>query len=200
MFSLLYGLWKLYFRRSQYQTLIIGVDAAGKSTLIEQIRHLYLNTPTPDRLKIPPTVGLNLVAIDNLQQQKFIFWDLGGQQSLRVLWSKYYTECHAIVYVLDSTQVKERWEEVYTEFQKLLSEAALVDAPLLILANKQDLPAATAIDEISRRLQLSSITSRPLKLLGISALTGLGVENGMRWLLDVVPTSKRAKRIVVDTN
>lgn len=32
-------------------------------------------------------------------------WDIGGQQALRSLWSKYYASCHAIVFVVDSTDV-----------------------------------------------------------------------------------------------
>lgn len=33
------------------------------------------------------------------------FWDLGGQEDLQVLWDKYYAECHAVVYIVDSSDV-----------------------------------------------------------------------------------------------
>ena len=32
-------------------------------------------------------------------------WDVGGQHSLRRLWHSYYSSCHAIVFVIDSTDV-----------------------------------------------------------------------------------------------
>ena len=32
-------------------------------------------------------------------------WDVGGQHSLRKLWQSYYSSCHAIVFVIDSTDV-----------------------------------------------------------------------------------------------
>jgi ADP-ribosylation factor related protein 1 len=206
MFGLIHGLWKLYFRRIQYQILVIGLDNAGKSTLIEQIRHLYINTPSPDQLKIPPTVGLNLANIDINSNTKFLFWDLGGSQSLRVLWSKYYAECHAVCYVVDSTVFNRndslhhgnRIDENCNELHRLLNEVALVDAPLLVLANKQDLDTASTVDSISSILSLSSISNRPCKIIGCSALQGLGVDSALKWLLDVLPSSKRSKRVTLD--
>ena len=32
-------------------------------------------------------------------------WDVGGQHSLRKLWKSYYASCHAIIFVVDSTDV-----------------------------------------------------------------------------------------------
>lgn len=32
-------------------------------------------------------------------------WDVGGQHSLRRLWTSYYESCHAVVFVVDSTDV-----------------------------------------------------------------------------------------------
>lgn len=31
MFSLLYGFWKYFFKKSEFQILIVGVDNAGKT-------------------------------------------------------------------------------------------------------------------------------------------------------------------------
>ena len=45
---------------------------------------------------------------------KMIFWDLGGQVGLRVIWDKYYSESHAVIYVVDSADYK-RMEEVQVE-------------------------------------------------------------------------------------
>ena len=38
MFSLLVGFWQLLFRRAEFHVLILGVDAAGKTTVLEQIK------------------------------------------------------------------------------------------------------------------------------------------------------------------
>ena len=44
MFSLLHGLWEYRFKRTQYQVLLVGLDHAGKSTFLEQVKRLYRYT------------------------------------------------------------------------------------------------------------------------------------------------------------
>ena len=41
------------------------------------------------------------------------FFDLGGQSGIRSIWSRYYDDCHAVVYVLDAAdraRLNEGWE------------------------------------------------------------------------------------------
>lgn len=39
----------------------------------------------------------------DIKSSRINFWDLGGQRDLQSIWERYYTECHAIVFVVDST-------------------------------------------------------------------------------------------------
>lgn len=48
------------------------------------------------------------------------FWDLGGQRDIRSIWSKYYDECHAVVYVVDASD-RIRLEEGWAVFGMSLS-------------------------------------------------------------------------------
>lgn len=59
--------------------------------------------------KITTTVGLNIGQID-VDGIRLNFWDLGGQQELQSLWDKYYSECHGIIYVIDSND-RDRMDE-----------------------------------------------------------------------------------------
>lgn len=59
--------------------------------------------------KITTTVGLNIGQID-VDGIRLNFWDLGGQQELQSLWDKYYSECHGVIYVIDSND-RDRMEE-----------------------------------------------------------------------------------------
>ena len=43
------------------------------------------------------------------------FWDLGGQTDLRTIWPKYFADCHAVCYVIDSTDTA-RMDEVWSVF------------------------------------------------------------------------------------
>ena len=67
------------------------------------------------------------------------FWDLGGQEELQALWDKYFAECHAIIYTVDSND-RDRVEESKKSFDVMIKNENLKGVPLLVLANKQDLP------------------------------------------------------------
>jgi len=43
------------------------------------------------------------------------FWDLGGQRDIRSIWEKYYSECHAVAYVVDAND-KGRLTEGWSVF------------------------------------------------------------------------------------
>ena len=57
MFSLAYGFLKWWFSKTEVQILILGLDHAGKTTLLEQMKGVFLKTKGIPLDKIPPTVG-----------------------------------------------------------------------------------------------------------------------------------------------
>lgn len=69
--------------------LILGLDNAGKTSILKSIAREDLKT-------INPTKGFNVkvVTIENL---KFVVWDLGGQLAIRNHWENYYKDISAIV-------------------------------------------------------------------------------------------------------
>ena len=164
-------------------------------TLLEQLRHLYSGSPQPRDLKIPPTVGLNIGKLD-VDRTRLIFWDLGGQQGLRVLWDKYFSDAHALIYVLDSSDVG-RIGESLAELDKLMQDKELLDVPLLVLCNKQDVSGAMKGDRIEREVRDSGGVreGREVRVQEISALNGFGIEKGLDWLLHVLPRCKRTKQL-----
>ncbi|XP_020550974.1 ADP-ribosylation factor-related protein 1 isoform X2 [Sesamum indicum] len=135
MFSLFYGLWKYMFSKMEFHVLILGIDKAGKTTLLEKVKSQYsiLEGLPPDR--IVPTVGLNIGRVE-VSNTKLVFWDLGGQAGLRSIWEKYYEEAHAVIYVIDAS-CPSRFEDSKSALEKVLRHEDLQGAPLLILANKQ---------------------------------------------------------------
>ena len=64
----------------------------------------------------------------------------------------------------------------------MLSEECLKGAPLLIYANKQDLPGALSPDELIKKMELRNIKGREWLVQGTSALEGKGLNEGLDWM------------------
>lgn len=72
------------------------------------------------------------------------------------------------------------------ELDAMLNNAQLrVRVPLLVLANKQDLPAAMQAVEIATVLRLAELP-RAWQIVATNALTGEGVDRGLEWLAQSV--------------
>lgn len=149
----------------RFDEIAISVDFF--QTLLEQLKGLYLKTRGVPLDKIPPTIGLNSAFLLDQSMQltcnikvaridigscQAVFWDLGGQTSLRSIWGRYYKDAEGLLFMIDSTDF-DRLEEaklvfgmalfiflgILTSADQILQHPDLRDAPILLLANKQDI-------------------------------------------------------------
>ncbi|CAF9928790.1 MAG: ADP-ribosylation factor protein 3 [Heterodermia speciosa] len=104
MYHLAKSIYLYATSKEEYSILLLGLDNAGKTTLLSSIKSLYLPSGPPTAQKTVPTVGQNVSTID-LGDMYLKIWDVGGQHSLRRLWTSYYESCHAVVFVVDSTDL-----------------------------------------------------------------------------------------------
>eukprot|EP00270_Netrium_digitus_P021901 TRINITY_DN9630_c0_g1_i1.p1 TRINITY_DN9630_c0_g1~~TRINITY_DN9630_c0_g1_i1.p1 ORF type:complete len:204 (+),score=52.14 TRINITY_DN9630_c0_g1_i1:462-1073(+) len=193
MFSLLFGLWRYFFSKAEYHILILGIDKAGKTTLLEKVKTIYSDYEglPPDR--IVPTVGLNIGRVE-AHKAKLIFWDLGGQLGLRTIWEKYYEETHAVLYVVDAAG-EDRFDDAKGALEKIVRHEDLNGAPVLIFANKQDLPGALTAEELAKYLEISDSQEQPCTVRAVCAYDGSGVREGVTWLVETMKKSKRSELI-----
>ena len=185
MYTLLSGLYKYLTEKDEYFVLILGLDNAGKTTFLESAKtRLTPNYKGANLSKITTTVGMNLGKID-VNGVRLNFWDLGGQEELQALWDKYYAECHAIIYVVDSGD-RERVEESKLAFDKMIKNENIKGVPLLVAANKQDLADCMGVREVKHLFENNAeeLKSRELMTLATSGLAGDGVEEGIEWVAD----------------
>ena len=185
MYTLLSGLYKYLTEKDEYFVLILGLDNAGKTTFLESAKtRLTPNYKGANLSKITTTVGMNLGKID-VNGVRLNFWDLGGQEELQALWDKYYAECHAVIYVLDSGD-RERVEESKQAFDKMIKNENIKGVPLLVAANKQDLADCMGVREVKHLFEnnVEELNTRELMTLATSGLTGDGVEEGIEWVAD----------------
>jgi ADP-ribosylation factor related protein 1 len=181
MLSLLFGFWDWLFRREELKLIIVGVDNAGKSTTLEQLRRQFTGKGM-DLDKIPPTIGLNIARFQ-VNGVVAICWDVGGQLGLRQLWSNYFEEVDGIIFVADSSD-KDRFHESSSALASALSNSSLTKKPLLFLANKQDKSESVSLDEIRQAFNLESISDRPVRILKCSARLNECLDEGIRWVVD----------------
>lgn len=213
---------RLTISRAEYSVLVLGLDNAGKTTLLEQIKSLYNKTHEPN-LNTVPTVGQNVSLID-LGDLYLRIWDVGGQHSLRGLWQEYYASCHAIVFVIDSTDVGDadiahlaqfsaatsKDTELEEQEEGRLAECKLVledvlqnemteGVPLLVLANKQDAEDCVEVVRIKEGFVRKVVEGekggsvRDSRVLPLSALTGTGVKEAVEWVCSRVKWNKEAR-------
>eukprot|EP01066_Platyproteum_vivax_P002380 Platyproteum_vivax@DN12902_c0_g1_i1.p1 len=181
MFSLFYGLWEWLFSKKEIRVIMLGLDNAGKSTTLEQMKRLFTGKGL-NASQIPPTIGLNIGSI-TINGSSVIFWDLGGQQALRSIWERYYQECHGLMYVIDSCDV-ERFSEAKETLNNVLNNGALTEGiPLLLMANKQDVHTALTVDQVSQLMGVEELQGRAVHIHPCSALKGIGVEEAAKWLV-----------------
>lgn len=192
MFSLIYGLVKRCRERPTLRVLIIGLDNAGKTTLLEQMKSLHLKRDEKASKaaikRIGPTVGLN---VGKVQYKKWdvMFWDLGGHASMREIWEHYFEEATALMFVVDAADPK-RLPEAEKELGRLLSDNRLSGIPLLLVANKQDLARACKPEKVASLVGAHKIRSRAFQTLGVSALTCEGLKKSVNWLVKASVTSE----------
>ncbi len=197
----------------EYSVLLLGLDNAGKTTLLEQIKAHFLPTHPEPHLKTVPTVGQNVSTI-TLPELYLKVWDVGGQHSLRKLWQSYYASCHAIVFIIDSSDVGDadieklgkgdnagvgRLEECKLVLESVLQNEDTEGVPLLVLANKQDREDCVEVVRIKEGLVRRVFEGekaggiRDSRVLPISALTGTGVREAVEWLCSRVKWNKESR-------
>eukprot|EP00916_Digyalum_oweni_P012256 GHVL01020299.1.p1 GENE.GHVL01020299.1~~GHVL01020299.1.p1 ORF type:complete len:135 (-),score=20.72 GHVL01020299.1:67-471(-) len=128
-----------------------------------------------------PTQGFNVKSLVH-DGFKLNVWDIGGQKTIRPYWKNYYENTDALVFVIDSSDVR-RLKESGEELDDLLTQDALKGVSVLVFANKQDLIQAQSSDEIAKDMRLQSIQDRKWTIQSCSAKTGEGLQEGMEWLV-----------------
>lgn len=135
------------FGKKEMRILMVGLDAAGKTTILYKLKLGEVVTTIP-------TIGFNVETVE-YKNISFTVWDVGGQDKIRPLWRHYYQNTQGLIFVVDSND-RERVEAAKDELHRMLSEAELSDSVVLVFANKQDLPNAFSAAELTDRLGLQS--------------------------------------------
>lgn len=120
---------KVKAKEKEVRILILGLDNAGKTTILRKFSGESIDT-------IEPTLGFNIKTLAH-GGYNLNLWDVGGQKSIRAYWRNYFESTDGLIWVVD-TNDRTRLDLCKKELFSLLQEEKLTGASLLIFANKQD--------------------------------------------------------------
>jgi ADP-ribosylation factor-like protein 2 len=180
---------KIKRKEREMRILILGLDNAGKTTILYSLLGLPLD-------QVSPTLGFQIQTMlrDGL---KIHIWDVGGQSSLRPFWRHYYEETDGLVWVIDATDTERMLEGKVLLSQVLAQNPQGI--PLLVFINKIDLiPSLKDKDRVHQWLGLDGLLpkgylssasndqSQLYLLQPCSASTSEGIEKGFLWIIHTI--------------
>jgi ADP-ribosylation factor protein 1 len=174
------------FETKQAQILLIGLDAAGKTTIVNKLK-------LATEKETVPTIGFSVQTVQ-YKNVKMHLWDVGGQERLRQLWRHYYDGANAIIWVLDSND-RDRADVARAELERVLKDPMLAGASLLVLCNKQDLPnrltPPQVVDILGLKVNPELTRGRKWFVQGCSAASpnADGLYEGLDWLSGHLPSA-----------
>jgi len=157
--------------------LLLGLDNAGKTTLLHRLR-------TGTIMNFPPTERPYCESF-KVGKLQFAAWDLGGHEAVRHVWQDYVCESRAVLFLVDATE-SQRWEEVFEELDALIGEGIVTDLPIAILFNKCDLTEAHSSEVICKAMHYDELAKQHgdnlIQVFRISVLNGEGYQEAFRWI------------------
>ncbi|NXF34053.1 ARL11 protein, partial [Nyctibius bracteatus] len=165
-------------RKRDAQVVMLGLDFAGKSTLLYKLK-------SGRTVETCPTVGFNVESLQTPCGVSFTLWDVGGQGSLQASWPDYLEDTNTLIFVLDSTDTA-RLPEAVAALEETLSHPSMAGVPVFLLANKQEVPGALALAELGERLRWGRLAGHRWVLRGCSAHTGQGLQEALAVLEELL--------------
>lgn len=144
VYEKLNSLLSVFKTDKQVSLTILGLDAAGKTTLVNLLNNNTVQTV--------PTIGFNAEEI-TIDKTTIRLWDVGGQTTIINFWKEYVKNTDGLVFVIDIADTQ-RFQKAFEAFSQL-TEHLRENIPILLMLNKTDLVTnsatrAESIQEIKR--------------------------------------------------
>lgn len=174
------------FSCSEARILMVGLDAAGKTTILKKLK---LN----ETVNTIPTIGFNVETVSPRRGVTFTVWDVGGQEKLRPLWRHFFQNTQGLIFVVDSSDL-ERISEARQELSNVLENPEMEGVPVVVIGNKQDIPRALKAHDIAQKLSLLQQETNPWHVQEACAKNGEGIYEAMHKLSDMVKDFEKSSR------
>ncbi|KAI9833992.1 MAG: hypothetical protein M1826_005897 [Phylliscum demangeonii] len=162
---------KARLKDKEMRILMLGLDNAGKTTIVKRIMNEEVNS-------VSPTLGF---IIKTIEHEGWV-GDVGGQKTLRSYWRNYFEKTDALIWVVDATD-RLRLDDCRAELAALLQEERLSGASLLVFANKTDINGCMTESDLREGLKLDAITTHRWTIMCCSGITGFQLRHGLDWVV-----------------
>ncbi|WZN66614.1 ADP-ribosylation factor-like GTPase [Chloropicon roscoffensis] len=196
------GLWRrllvgLGIKKAKATLLVVGLDNSGKTTLARTIQTFAADAQDEDYsrdqehvLNVQPTIGFRVEKVESPFSKglKLNIVDMSGQQCYRELWQTYYEDVQGIMFVVDAADPR-RFAEAKDALVSVVNHQELAKKPLIVFSNKMDLRHAGTGSQVAKQVGLNDLSvhlERAWRLQGCSAITGEGVDDGVKWMISQV--------------
>ncbi|CAF3537595.1 unnamed protein product [Rotaria socialis] len=183
LLSRLYDALSSFSNETPSRILMLGLDAAGKTTILYKVK---LN----ETVQTIPTIGFNVETVTPAPGITFTVWDIGGQDKIRPLYRHYFDKTEGLIFVVDSSD-RDRFLEARDELFGIVSDEHMSTVPVVIIANKADLPTAAKPSELIEKLNLHSLSRRRWFVQSACALNGDGIVEAMQQLSKMIKDNKK---------
>ncbi|KAL8647367.1 MAG: hypothetical protein Q9210_005602 [Variospora velana] len=204
---------KARLKDKEMRILMLGLDNAGKTTIVKRLMNEDVNTASSSgpsitkgksfrrdmaalytaysslmgssQIQAQHLYDLHVIGLANLLIGDGDPGDVGGQKTLRTYWRNYFEKTDALIWVVDAAD-RFRVHDCRKELAGLLLEEAcrLMGASLLVFANKTDIEGSMSDNEIRELLALDAIKTHQWAIMQCSAITGSNLQQGIRWVVE----------------
>jgi len=190
----------LGFLPENSKILFLGLDNAGKTTLLHMLRDDRITTHNPT---LHPHAEELYIG-----NRRFRAFDLAGHELARRIWKDYYADVDAIIFLVDAAD-RTRMAEAKIELQYLFETESLRYVPFAILGNKIDIPTACSAEELVNFLELPMAygyqgynaqsgqgqwanrpNGGPIEVFMVSLVNKMGYSAAFKWISEVLKQQK----------
>ncbi|KAJ3444275.1 adp-ribosylation factor [Anaeramoeba flamelloides] len=164
-------------------TPMIGLDSAGKTTILYKLKLGEIRTWIP-------TIGLTAETLW-YKKTRLSCFDVGGSGRIYPPLETHFGNINSLIYVIDSANHESfSIEENKKQIHYFFNLEKLKSLPILIFANKQDLPNSMNPQEIIETFDLNKFRDRKWLIQPCKAILGEGLYEGFKWLVSILQTQE----------
>lgn len=148
--------------------LLLGLDGAGKTSVMNQVCVIH-GDKQPYKVPPQPTQGFTVYRL-KFGSFTYNVWEIGGAENNRKYWSTFLQDTDLLIFMVDASNTNKLSLAVST-FKQLLGDSRIDTVPILVVANKQDIPDALLPHQVKEALDVESISPHKHKVEVIGCQT-----------------------------